>query len=73
LPWSYSLDLSAVYKPAAIEGLAVRADVFNVLNTQKVLSVDEQFEDTSGYLPTYGRPISYSEPRSVRLTVSYDF
>jgi hypothetical protein len=73
LPWTYSLDLSAVYKPAAIKGLAVRADVFNVLNTQKVLSVDEQFEDTSGYLPTYGRPIAYSEPRSVRLTLSYDF
>ncbi len=73
LPWSYSLDLSAVYKPAAIKGLAVRADVFNVLNTQKVLSVDEQFEDLSGYLPTYSRPIAYSEPRSVRLTMSYDF
>ena len=73
LPWTYSLDLSAVYKPSFAEGLSVRADVFNVLNTQKITSIDEQHEDSSGLLPTYARALSYSEPRSVRLTVSYDF
>lgn len=73
LPWNYSLDLGVVYKPSALEGLAVRADVFNVMNTQRVLSMDELHEDSSGKLPTYGRPLAYSSPRSVRLTVSYDF
>ncbi len=75
LPWDHRLDMNFVYKPASIKGLAFRADVFNVLNAQTTQAVDEVHEnayDNSGVLNTYGRTISYTAPRSVKLTVSYD-
>jgi hypothetical protein len=75
LPWDRRLDLNLEYRPAAIKGLALRADVFNVLNAQTAQAIDEIHEaagDRSQALPTYGRVISYTAPRSVKLSVSYD-
>ncbi len=76
LPWNYKLDLNLAYKPGFVKGLTLRADVFNVFNTQTAAVVDETREvsyDPSSVLPTYGRVISYTAPRAVRLTAEYNF
>jgi len=76
-PWTYKLDLNAAYKPASVKGLSLRVDVFNVFNTIKPTRYDEIREPNRGDLvtvsPTYGREAAYTEPRSVRLSVNYDF
>lgn len=76
LPWETSLDMNLVYKPAAIKGLALRFDIFNLLNRQSVLVVDETHEaagDPTSVSQTYGRVMNYSAPRKVRLSVEYNF
>jgi hypothetical protein len=76
LPVDYRLDMNVVYRVASVKGLKVRFDVFNLLNKQTVQALDEVHEvdgDPSSVLPTYGRVISYTAPRSGRLMVSYDF
>jgi hypothetical protein len=74
LPWNYSLDLSAAYKPSAMEGVTLRADIFNVTNSQKPTGIDEDHDDSStALLPAFGTVRSYSAPRTIRFSVSYDF
>jgi outer membrane receptor protein involved in Fe transport len=72
LPWSYRLDLSARYTPAwANHNLAFTADIFNVFNSQRVMSIVETHDGVTDR--NYGRPLSYQTPRYVRLGVRYDF
>ena len=76
LPWNFSLDANVAYQPSFAKGLTLRADVFNVFNRQTAQVVDETREvsyDPSSVLPTYGRVISYTRPRTVRLTAEYLF
>ena len=76
LPWTWRLDLSSTWRPAFAEHkLGFRADVFNVFNHQVVQNINEQFNTgaTTSFAPAYGQAISYSEPRSFRLSLMYDF
>jgi hypothetical protein len=75
LPWSNTVDLNVAYRPAAIEGLQFKVDIFNVFDSQEVTSVSETAEDSVTGLPinTYLMPTSYQQPRSVRFMVQYDF
>ncbi len=75
LPWTSQLDLNVAYKPNWAEGLRLQVDVFNVLNSQKELSVSEIAEDsiTGNPLTTYALPTAFQAPRSVRFLVQYDF
>lgn len=76
LPWTSSLDLNVIYRPNWVEGLRLQMDVFNVLNSQKVTSVDETAEISPALGapdPLYLVPISFQQPRSVRFLVQYDF
>jgi outer membrane receptor protein involved in Fe transport len=72
-PWTYRLDLSARYTVPSFgflpeNGLTLRADVFNVLNTRKAVESDEFGETDAGTTRTqYGSPLSYMPARSVRL------
>lgn len=74
LPWITSLDLSARYKPHAIAGLSLGVDIFNVLDSGKSYAVDESKELLSGVNYFYGAPRagSYQQPRTLRLSVSYE-
>ncbi|PTT92747.1 hypothetical protein DBR42_01380, partial [Pelomonas sp. HMWF004] len=75
-PWNMKFDLNVAYKPSFARGLTLRADVFNVLNKQTAAVMDETREvsyDPSTILPTYGRVISYTSPRTIRLTAEYNF
>ena len=75
LPWTTTLDLNLAYRPAFAPGLQVKMDVFNILNTQKVIAVSDVAEDsaTGNPLSTYLLPRAYQAPRSVRFMVQYDF
>ena len=72
LPWDSRLDLNFSYKPQQVKGLRFDLTVFNALNKQAVQSVDELYNDSSSTVsPTYGMPLSFSSPRSFKLTASY--
>ncbi len=75
LPWDIKLDMNLVYRPAAVKGLALKIDVFNVFNKQTAQTIDETF-NTAGATsvsPTYNRIISLTAPRSTRLTAEYNY
>ena len=72
LPWDINLDLNLVYKPKAIKDLTLKVDVFNFFNKQTVQNIDETYNDGDNVSATYGRPFSYTAPRSVRLTAEYN-
>ncbi len=84
-PSNYSIDLSLQYM-SDFMGAEVtwRADVFNLLNTRKVLEVNEIAErysssdavtgiDIGEADPDYGLPSDFENPRYMRLSVSVAF
>jgi hypothetical protein len=76
LPWNISLDANAVYQPAAVKGLKLRLDVFNLFNRQSALAIRESHEpnfDNTVVLTTYNSVISYSAPRYLKFTAAYEF
>jgi hypothetical protein len=72
LPSDTRLDMNVAYKPNAVPGLMARVDVFNVFNKQVLQNVSEAYNSGARISSTYETPLSYSGPRSVRLSVSYD-
>lgn len=74
MPWEQRLDMNFVYRPNWAKGLALRADVFNVINNQVAESVVERNQNTNGSVAaTAGRVLSYTPERSVKLTATYDY
>ena len=68
--------MNLAYRPTFAKGLQLRVDVFNLFNRQTAQAIDEVHEnagDISSVLPTYGRVISYTAPRAVKFTASYDY
>lgn len=76
LPWDVRLDMDLVYKPAALKGLALKMDVFNVFNKQTVQQIDQTYNTEGGSISsTYGTPgpfVGYTQGRSVKFTVEYN-
>lgn len=88
-PWTKPLNLGIHYSPAfADHKLAFNLDVFNVFNEQKGIQADPIGEaaynggtDANGnpapdivYINNgYGDPLFYEDPRTVRLSVTYDY
>ena len=76
MPWDTRLDLNFVYKPSVLPGFAVKVDVFNVFNNQTVETIEERYNAAGGSTnirTTYGSVQSYSAPKSVKFTASYDY
>jgi outer membrane receptor protein involved in Fe transport len=80
LPWEYKIDLAVAYTPNWAKGLHLRLDVFNVIGKQVVQNQVVQYhggntveQTTPGVSPAYGRTISFSDPRTFRLSAQYDF
>jgi hypothetical protein len=70
-----TLDLHADY-PFTVGNNTLRlfVDVFNVFDTQSETSYVDTVEFSSGVTdPNYGKPLSYSSPRSVRFGMRWDF
>jgi len=75
MPWSYTLNLSGEWRPAfADHKLALSLDIFNVFNQQREQNRIETYQLGSGAVSgTYGRILSYTAPRTARLSARYDF
>lgn len=71
LPWDINLDMNLAYRPAALKDLMFKMDVFNVGNRQTLQNQNELYNDGEEVNSRYGRPISYTSPRSVRFSVEY--
>ena len=74
LPVDARLDLNLTFKPAAIKDLAFKLDVFNVFNRQAEQNIEERYNvgSTTAIASTYGRTISYTAPRSMKLTAEFN-
>ncbi|WP_402720327.1 TonB-dependent receptor plug domain-containing protein [Janthinobacterium rivuli] len=72
LPADIRLDANVAFKPAQVKGLVFKVDVFNVFNRQAVQTIDETYNSGTNVSPTYNRAISYTAPRSMRLTAEYN-
>ncbi|MDE2082342.1 MAG: TonB-dependent receptor [Burkholderiales bacterium] len=72
LPPEYAVSLNVAYTPSVLPGLRLRADVFNVLNRQVAQVIEERYNSGTGLRTTYNTPLAYSDPRSVKFTISYD-
>jgi hypothetical protein len=75
--WQRQVDLNVAYHPTFAGGhLTFKADVFNVFNEHAATAVSEAGEDGTGqplFATTYGIPLTFQAPRSVRFMVQYDF
>ena len=76
-PWTYNVDASLAYQPQWLEGLTVQMDVFNVFNSQQVVSREERSAigsaATNGYNPDFQNITGYQAPRQFRFSVRYDW
>lgn len=73
LPTDIRLDMNVVYKPAQVKGLALKMDIFNLFNKQTAQRVNETYNTATDTInPEYGRIMSYTAPRAVRLTAEYN-
>lgn len=72
LPWTKSLDMNVVFRPAVVKNLSLKLDVFNVFNTQDTLKVNEQYNSGTNQSTLYGGVSSYQAPRSMKLTAEYN-
>ncbi|WP_242108006.1 TonB-dependent receptor [Luteimonas aquatica] len=75
-PWVYNLDLSLAYKVPIPTDLRIKFAIYNVLNQQRTLGVDQdlQPQDSIGtFNPMYGYGQSFQSPRYAQLVVSWNF
>ena len=62
--------------PAAFKGFQLKVDVFNAFNRQSIETIEERYNTPGGATTVwsrYGHVESYSAPRSVKLSASYDY
>lgn len=77
LPPDVRFDMNVSYRPAMAPGLMLKLDVFNLFNRQTIETVSERYNQTaaatSPVANAYGTVLSYSTPRYVRLSATYDY
>jgi hypothetical protein len=75
-PWTTNLDLGVAYRPSfADHKLAFKLNVFNVFNRQTVLQTQPHLHPRPSHTisNTYHEGLFYQSPRSMQLSVSYDY
>ncbi|XHS79692.1 TonB-dependent receptor plug domain-containing protein [Burkholderiaceae bacterium UC74_6] len=75
-PINKRLDMNVTYRPNAVKGLMARLDIFNVFNSQIPTYYTETHEtnaDPTSIPQSYGQVGNYTAPRSMKVTVSYEF
>ncbi len=75
LPWDVRVDMNFSYKPAALKGFGFKLDVFNLFNNQVIETIEERKynRNVTTIRTTYNSVQSYTAPRSMKLTASYDY
>lgn len=74
-PWTFDLGASLSYQRSlGAADLRVKLAVYNLLNRQRALEVDDSYETGVGVVNEfYGLGTGYQTPRYAQLTVSVDF
>ena len=74
-PWLYLVNLNVAYTPTWLDkNLTFQFDVLNVLNKQTPTAYNSRYATEINVVnQTYNRELNYTDPRSMRLTVRYDF
>lgn len=76
-PWIYNLNAGIAYiRPLGDKGqLRVKLSVYNLLNQQRAVNVDQDLQTTigDGTSSSFGSGIIFQQPRFTQLTVSVDF
>ena len=73
MPIEKNVDLQLAYRPQAMPGLSLKMDVFNLFDTQTVLTRRETREDGGGQIVNnYGETRNTAAARSVRLSAAYN-
>jgi len=72
LPWEKTLDLNMVYRPTFLAGLALRVDVYNVLNDQSIQKVNERYNTDNSRYALYETPTYFSAPRAAKFSIEYN-
>ena len=75
LPWTYNLGLSVTYlKSFSDVDLSAKFAVYNLLNQQRELQVDDDLEEDIGFInPGYLQGTAYQAPRYAQFLVTVDF
>ena len=75
VPWVHTMDLKLTYEPKWNAGLKFSMAVNNVTDSTDYYRVQDVGDDDSSGAPlsTYGQPRGYVAPRSVTLSMQYDF
>ncbi|QOL49837.1 TonB-dependent receptor [Massilia litorea] len=73
LPWEKTFDMNVVYRPAAVAGLSLKVDVFNVFNSQTAQKVYERYNTNQSRYNLYEGLISATAPRSAKFTAEYNY
>ncbi len=76
LPADMRLDFNFNYRPAELKGFKLQVDVFNAFNRQSIETIEERYNTPGGASTVWSRyrhVESYSAPRSVKLSASFDY
>jgi hypothetical protein len=75
LPWTYNLGLSVTYLKSFNDvDLKAKFAVYNVLDQQRTVGVNERLETSLGFInPSYLQGTSYQTPRFAQFLVTLDF
>ncbi len=73
LPMEFTTDTNVVYAPEFAKGLKLRVDIFNLFNRQVAEVIEERFNSGAGPRTSYTAVQSYSAPRYLKFTASYDY
>jgi hypothetical protein len=75
LPWTYNLGVSVTYLKSFTDvDLKARFAVYNLLDQQRVIEVDDELESDIGFInPSYLEGETYQSPRYAQFTVTVDF
>ena len=73
-PWIFDLGANVSYRQSfSVADLRVKLSVYNLLNQQRIIQVDEELESVPNGNPEYRFGTAYQSPRYALLTFNLDF
>jgi len=74
MPTDFRVALNATYMPRMFKGLALKADVFNLLNRQTTLATQPVYNAGANTVsPYYGQVLGRAPERQVRFAAEYNY
>ena len=74
MPTDFRVALNATYMPRLVKGLALKADVFNLLNRQTTMATQPVYNSgVNSVSPYYGQVLGRAPERQVRFAAEYSY